>query len=1110
MKKRPLLKTGKKALACALSAVMTVAFTPTVAWGEGSSGSSNTDPSTRVDNVAVVDTSGDGSLNAEDTGYSTLAAALASISASGSSATVFLVKSTQESVTIGANTYVNLKLNSGVSITAPVASESSKSTPAIINNGNLDITGAGDGTSIISGNGTSSAILNNSLMSVCDVKVTNVGPAATIKTQTNSAYNITFLGNANETSTTVSNTGTGIAVENGKYCLLAISGKSSSSCTVSSKSGPTVLNKGFVSVSGGTVSYTGGVPTSTGNDPAAAAQNASAIATVNSDGSITANPEGSNITQVVIADGVVDGGNGFGIANLESYSLLEGTTSDSSMLITGKGTVVGGAGAAYLSSSTTIKPKIDGGTVGASGRAVIYAGDTSKAAGSITGGDFYADPTSYVAADYTAAAENGIWSVSLKRVAQIEGTSGTYPTLQAAIDAASNGSTITLLKSSEEAVSVPKDKTLTINIPEGVTLSSSGNYLVHTISNRGKLTLTGSGTVSGSIETIENVSYTGATLTIDGNLKIEANAHAIWVGNYTSATFKGSPTVTTQRGYCVFFGGSVRVEGGSFTFAENKAYSQSGVFGGVIKRQEPSRLTITDGTFTVQSGNFPVIEGYALVLNISGGAFTGSGPLFSLRDGSSTITGGNFSADPSAYVDAGNYRAYQKAGSSLWAVGRLYTIRFDANAADADFNFETTTAASGSLINPPTLEPERPGYYLDGWWAKDENGQLAKRWDFATDTMPEGNLTLYAKWAAIYYPDPTPITPPAAPSAPEVGDSASGVEIPTTSGDSGTAGSTKVDVTVTDTSATTDSKGNKVDGSVSIDKIETTGTAVAIPETITTDKGTFLVTSIPAGAMEGNSTAASVSIPDSVVSIGAGAFAGCTELVSVTIPAGVTTIEANTFSGCTNLTTVEVKGEVTEIAADAFNGCESLTSMTVAGTVKPLATRAASSALVIPASVTKIGDRAFKGTGITSVTVPAGVKMGTGVFRDCKQLTKAAVAKGVKTLGSYTFKGCSALKSVTIPGTVTKIERSAFSGCKSLAKVTIPKGVTSIGKNALYGASKVKTLTVNSKKLTKSSVKGALAGSKVTTVKVPKSMLKSYAKVFAKSVVGKAVKVRAI
>ncbi|MGN0078677.1 MAG: leucine-rich repeat protein [Coriobacteriales bacterium] len=420
------------------------------------------------------------------------------------------------------------------------------------------------------------------------------------------------------------------------------------------------------------------------------------------------------------------------------------------------------------------------------------------------------------------------------------------------------------------------------------------------------------------------------------------------------------------------------------------------------------------------------------------------------------------------------------------------------------------------------------------------------------------------------------VTPTPEPSTPEVGDTTSGVELPSTPDESG---STTVDITVTDTTATTDSKGNKVDGTVSIDKIESTESSVSIPETITTKEGTFLVTSIPAEAMKDNTTVESVTIPESVTTIGESAFAGCTELTSVTVPAGVTEIKNSTFAGCTNLETVEVqcevtsiapsafedctsltsinvpdtvttigesafagctsltsvtvpagvtsiesstfanctsletvevKGELTEIAADAFNGCANLTSMTVAGTVKPMATRAAAQALVIPASVTKVGDRAFKGTGITSVTIPAGVKMGSAVFRDCKQLAKATVEKGVKSLSSYTFKGCTALKSVTVPSTVTKIERSAFSGCKNLAKVTLPKSVKSIGANALYGTTKVKTLTINSKQLTKSGVKNALKGSSVTTVKVPKSKVAAYKKLFTKANAGKSVKVRAI
>lgn len=328
----------------------------------------------------------------------------------------------------------------------------------------------------------------------------------------------------------------------------------------------------------------------------------------------------------------------------------------------------------------------------------------------------------------------------------------------------------------------------------------------------------------------------------------------------------------------------------------------------------------------------------------------------------------------------------------------------------------------------------------------------------------------------------------------------------------------KVDVTVTDNTPTTiPGTTTPAAGTVTYNGTEAAegsvpATSVSIPSTVEIGGSTYVVTAIAKDAFKDETALTNVTIPSTVTTIGESAFAGCTSLTSVSVPAGVATIEANTFANCTSLETVEVKGELTEIAADAFNGCTNLTSMTVAGTVKPMAigTLAASGSLVIPESVTKVGNRAFKGTGITSVTVPAGVKMGSSVFRDCKQLKSAVIEKGVKTLSSYTFKGCSALKSVTVPSGITKIERSVFSGCKNLTKVTLPKTVTSIGKNVLYGAAKAKTLTINSKKLTKSSVKGSLAGSKVTTVKVPKSMVSAYKKIFTKANCGKTVKVRAI
>ena len=72
------------------------------------------------------------------------------------------------------------------------------------------------------------------------------------------------------------------------------------------------------------------------------------------------------------------------------------------------------------------------------------------------------------------------------------------------------------------------------------------------------------------------------------------------------------------------------------------------------------------------------------------------------------------------------------------------------------------------------------------------------------------------------------------------------------------------------------------------------------------------------------------------------------------------------------------------------------------------------------------------------------------------------------------------------------------------------KEVKSIGKSAFAGCKKLKTLRVESTKLTKFTIKGCLKGSSVKTVKVPKSKLGAYKKLFTKKICGKKVKVKGI
>ena len=106
------------------------------------------------------------------------------------------------------------------------------------------------------------------------------------------------------------------------------------------------------------------------------------------------------------------------------------------------------------------------------------------------------------------------------------------------------------------------------------------------------------------------------------------------------------------------------------------------------------------------------------------------------------------------------------------------------------------------------------------------------------------------------------------------------------------------------------------------------------------------------------------------------------------------------------------------------------------------------------------------------------------------------------------LKGDSAKKkTIKVPQTVslegikykvTAISANAFKGNKTLQKITIGTGITKIGKNAFSGAKKLKTVTIKSKKL-KSVGNNAIKGiNKKAVIKVPKSRLKKYKKLFSK------------
>ena len=168
------------------------------------------------------------------------------------------------------------------------------------------------------------------------------------------------------------------------------------------------------------------------------------------------------------------------------------------------------------------------------------------------------------------------------------------------------------------------------------------------------------------------------------------------------------------------------------------------------------------------------------------------------------------------------------------------------------------------------------------------------------------------------------------------------------------------------------------------------------------------------------------------------------------------------------------------------------------GTVTLIGVATKTAGVSIPASaeikghvyaVNRIGPKAFyKNTVIRTLTIGSNVRIiDSYAFYGCKYMTKAYGGARLQTIGSYAFAYCSKLKSFAITSsTLKKISSYTFKKDKKLKTI------------------KIKYTT----KLTKSGVKKSLKKSYVKTVKVKKSKIRSYRKIFKRSNSGRYVRVK--
>ena len=107
---------------------------------------------------------------------------------------------------------------------------------------------------------------------------------------------------------------------------------------------------------------------------------------------------------------------------------------------------------------------------------------------------------------------------------------------------------------------------------------------------------------------------------------------------------------------------------------------------------------------------------------------------------------------------------------------------------------------------------------------------------------------------------------------------------------------------------------------------------IIIPETVVSNRASYLVTSIGKNAFFDCKSLTSITLPNSVKSIGIGSFTYCESLTSITIPDSVKVIADMAFFHCESLTEITIPNSVKSLGYEVFKNCISLEAITYNGT----------------------------------------------------------------------------------------------------------------------------------------------------------------------------------
>ena len=92
--------------------------------------------------------------------------------------------------------------------------------------------------------------------------------------------------------------------------------------------------------------------------------------------------------------------------------------------------------------------------------------------------------------------------------------------------------------------------------------------------------------------------------------------------------------------------------------------------------------------------------------------------------------------------------------------------------------------------------------------------------------------------------------------------------------------------------------------------------------------------------------------------------------------------------------------------------------------------------IILPSGIEKIGNSAFWGTSLSSITIPNSVEViEMSTFACCNSLETVNIADGVKYINGGAFGSCDKLTSITLPASINAFNGDAFQFSENLAEL---------------------------------------------------------------------------